>query len=209
MAPDLALSDTEVEALGARGWFLRDGVLGQDAAVEIRDHIEALARSGRLRPAGLGRGAGYRVDRAVRGDAILWVDPSAVAPELAALWRTFLALRDALNREAYLALDRMEVQIARYPGGRAAYDRHRDAFAAPPGGRPSRRVTAIYYANPAWTPEAGGLLRLHGDEGPVDVAPVLDRLLVFLSERVEHEVLPAYAPRCAVTAWYRPRDPLA
>jgi SM-20-related protein len=103
----------------------------------------------------------------------------------------------------------MEVQIARYPGGGAAYDRHRDAFAAPPGARPGRRVTAIYYANPAWTPEAGGLLRLHGNAGPVDVAPILDRLLVFLSERVEHEVLPAHAPRCAVTAWYRPRDPLA
>jgi SM-20-related protein len=209
MAPDFALSDTEVEALGARGWFLRDGVLGRGAAVEIRDHIETLERSGGLRPAGLGRGAGYRVDRAVRGDAISWVEPAAIAPELAALWRTFVALREALNRQAYLALDRMEVQIARYPGGGAAYDRHRDAFAGPPDGRPSRRATAIYYANPAWTPEAGGLLRLHGAQGPVDVAPILDRVLVFLSERVEHEVLPTHAPRCAVTAWYRPRDPLA
>ena len=69
-------------------------------------------------------------------------------------------------------------------------------------------MTAIYYANPAWRPEDGGVLRLHGGDGPLDVAPVLDRLLVFLSERVEHEVLPARAPRCAVTAWFRPRDPL-
>ena len=45
-------------------------------------------------------------------------------------------------------------------------------------------------------------------DGPVDVEPVLDRLLVFQSERVEHEVLPARAPRWAVTAWFRPRDPL-
>jgi SM-20-related protein len=208
MSPDLPLSNAEVQALGERGWFLRDGVLGRDAAVGIHEHVEAIAAAGRLRPAGLGRGAGYRVDHAVRGDAISWVDPTAVAPELAELWAAFLALRDALNRQAYLALDRMEVQIARYPGGGAAYDRHRDAFAPSPGGRPSRRVTAIYYANPAWTPEAGGLLRLHASDGPVDVAPILDRLLVFLSERVEHEVLPARAPRCAMTAWYRPRDPL-
>jgi len=112
------------------------------------------------------------------------------------------------DRQAYLAVDRMEVQIARYPGDGAAYDRHRDAFVALPGARPNRRVTAIYYANPAWTPEAGGVLRLHDPEGPVDVAPVLDRLLVFLSERIDHEVLPTLAPRCAVTAWFRPRDPL-
>ena len=70
-------------------------------------------------------------------------------------------------------------------------------------------MTAIYYANSTWSPEVGGLLRLHVSAGPIDVAPMLDRLFVFLSERVEHEVLPARAPRCAITAWFRPRDPLA
>jgi SM-20-related protein len=209
MPHDSVLSDAEIHALGERGWFLRDGVLGRPAAVEIQHHVEALAAAGRLRPAGLSRGAGYRVDRAVRGDAILWVEPTAVPPELAGLWTAFIALRDALNRQAYLGLDRMEVQVARYPGDGAAYDRHRDAFAALPGARPNRRVTAIYYPNPAWSPESGGVLRLHDREGPVDVAPVLDRLLVFLSERIDHEVLPARAPRYAVTAWFRPRDPLA
>jgi SM-20-related protein len=69
-------------------------------------------------------------------------------------------------------------------------------------------VTAIYYANPAWEPNDGGALRLHGEDGPVDVAPLLDRLLVFLSERVEHEVMPARSARWAVTAWFRARSPL-
>ena len=32
--------------------------------------------------------------------------------------------------------------------------------------------------------------------------PGVDRLVVFLSDRVEHEVLPAHAERWAVTAWY-------
>ena len=82
-------------------------------------------------------------------------------------------------------------------------------------------MTAIYYANPGWRPENGGALRLHAhgtdgtdaadaatDAGAVDLAPLLDRLLVFLSERVEHEVLPTKTPRWAVTAWFRPRDAL-
>jgi SM-20-related protein len=209
MASDLRLSDAEIHALGERGWFLRDGVLGRPDAVRIHDHIETLAVAGRLRPAGVSRGADHRVDPAVRGDAILWVEAPDVPRELAGLWAAFIALRDALNRQAYLGLDRMEVQVARYPGDGTRYARHRDAFQILPGRRPSRRVTAIYYANSAWSPEAGGLLRLHGDAGPVDVAPLLDRLLVFMSEQVEHEVLPARAPRCAVTAWFRPRDPLA
>ena len=208
VTPDFALTDAEIHALDEQGWFLRDAVLGRLAAMDVHDAVEGLAAAGRLRPAGLSRGATHRVDAAVRGDAIAWVAPDEVSPELAGLRVAFSGLRDALNREAYLGLDRMEIQVARYPGGGAAYSRHRDAFPAPPGGRPNRRVTAIYYANPGWRPEDGGALRLHVAERSIDVAPVLDRLLVFLSERVEHEVLPARVPRRAVTAWFRPRDPL-
>ena len=40
-----------------------------------------------------------------------------------------------------------------------------------------------------------------------DVAPLLDRLLLFFSDfRSPHEVLPAHAPRCACTLWYVERD---
>jgi SM-20-related protein len=205
---DFVLTDGEIRMLDERGWFLRDDVLGRARSTGIHDAVEGLAAAGRLRPAGLGRGLAPRIDGAVRGDAITWIDPDRVPAELAALFAVFVALRDALNREAYLGLGRMEVQVARYPGGGTAYRRHRDAFVAPPGGRPNRRVTAIYYVNPAWRPEDGGALRLHVDPRPIDVAPLLDRLLVFLSERVEHEVLPAGAPRRAVTAWLRARNPL-
>ena len=63
-------------------------------------------------------------------------------------------------------------------------------------------MTAIFYPNPDWRPEHGGLLRLYLKEGTVEVAPSLDRLVVFLSEQLEHEVLPTHAPRLALTAWY-------
>ncbi|HET9450694.1 MAG TPA: 2OG-Fe(II) oxygenase, partial [Aggregicoccus sp.] len=66
---------------------------------------------------------------------------------------------------------------------------------------------AIWYANPDWAPAHGGVLRLYPEgEAPVDVEPVLDRLVVFLSERVEHEVLPVSAPRLALTAWFYGRS---
>ena len=35
-----------------------------------------------------------------------------------------------------------------------------------------------------------------------DVLPEGGRLVVFLAGAVEHEVLPAYAPRVALTAWF-------
>jgi SM-20-related protein len=207
--PSLTLEDAEVHALGDRGWFLREGLLGPAAALGVHDAIEALAADGRLRPAGLGRGPTHRVDEAVRGDAIAWITPDRLPAGLGRLWAAFAGLRDALNRDAYLGLEHLEVQVARYPGSGAAYRRHRDAFPAPPGAPPNRRVTAIYYANPGWRPADGGALRLHVGTGSVDVPPLLDRLIVFLSERVEHEVLPTRAARRAVTAWFRARGPLS
>lgn len=146
----------------------------------------------------MSRGAAYRLDAATRGDTIAWLDPAAAPPALAPLCAYLSTLRESLNRDAYLGLDRFDLQLARYPGAGARYRRHRDAFP----GRATRRVTATYYANPDWRPEAGGLLRLHLAEGPVDVEPILDRLVVFLSERVDHEVLPVAAPRLAITAWF-------
>jgi SM-20-related protein len=144
------------------------------------------------------------VDPGTRGDQIAWLDPAGAPPALAGLCAAFGELRDGLNRSAYLGLDRFEVQVAHYPGDGAAYQRHRDAFP----GQANRRLSAIYYPNPAWQPEHGGCLQLHLPGGSVDVAPVLDRLVVFLSERVEHEVRPARAPRWAVTAWFYGRDAL-
>jgi SM-20-related protein len=150
------------------------------------------------------RGGSHRRDPETRGDAIAWLLPGTAPPGLGGLWARFETLQEALNRDAWLGLARFEVQLARYPGAGTRYRRHRDAFP----GRANRRVTAIYYANPGWRPADGGLLRVHLAAGPVDIEPILDRLVVFLSERLEHEVLPVWAPRLAVTAWFRGHDAL-
>jgi SM-20-related protein len=192
------LADTEVRALGEGYATVHDDWLGPDLALAVYRDVEAVAAAGRLHPAGVSRGAGHRLDAETRGDAIAWLAPETASPALGALLARFEALRAALNRDAYLGLERVEVQLARYPGGGARYQRHRDAFP----GRSNRRVTAIYYVNPAWQPADGGLLRLYGLDGRRDVEPILDRLVLFLSERVEHEVLPTATPRMAVSAWF-------
>lgn len=200
----VGLTEADIVALGERGVIVRDGLLGAAPALGLHRELEALARAGRLRPAGVSRGASYRVDTDTRGDEIAWLAPGEAPPALGLLCASFAALREALNREAYLGLDRTELQLARYPGGGARYRRHRDAFP----GHSNRRVTATYYANPRWHPDDGGFLRLYLADGSVDVEPILDRLVLFLSERVEHEVLPSFAPRLAVTAWFYGRDAL-
>jgi SM-20-related protein len=198
----LSPRNEEIQALGERGWFTREAFLGETEARAVHAEARACVEAGRLRPAGIRRGADHTLERATRGDFITWVEPGEGRSAFGRLRDTFAALGEALSAEAYLGLGRFDLQLACYPGGGERYARHADAFP----GQANRRVTAIYYLNPDWAPDHGGLLRLYPEGEPVDVEPRLDRLVVFLSERIEHEVLAARAPRLALTAWFYGRD---
>jgi SM-20-related protein len=58
----------------------------------------------------------------------------------------------------------------------------------------------IYYLND-WRTGDGGELCVHETDGTRRIAPELDRLVLFLSEKVEHEVADTRSTRLAVTAW--------
>lgn len=155
-------------------------------------------------------------------DAVLAADEQdpECYEELDVLLVAIAALRCELDEAFGFGCRRMSTMAARYPGGGARYARHRDAL---PNHDVRRRLTAVYYANDSWRKEDGGCLRAHfpaevgrrvegalpndgseeGMEGyVVDVAPLADRLVLFSSEWLEHEVLPAYAERWAVTTWF-------
>lgn len=186
----------DVAALGRGEPLILDHLLGSPTAASIRRAVLQIEERGQLRPAGVGRGRDLHHD--LRSDLDAWIDPSSADPRFEPLLTTFERLRARLCREAYLGLRRFEVQAAVYRPG-TGYVRHRDTF----HGGPSRRVTAIYYANPRWEPEHGGHLQCWSGSGVQLVEPVADRLVVFLSERLEHEVHRVrQGRRVAVTAWY-------
>ncbi|TNE87500.1 MAG: 2OG-Fe(II) oxygenase [Deltaproteobacteria bacterium] len=192
------LSESDVDELAAGRLVIRDNAFGEDLARRSREVLLGWREQGRLDAAGVGRGG--KIAR-IRSDLTAWVQPDD--PELTEVFVLFEGLRQGLTRDLRLSLQRFAVQAACYEQG-AAYGPHFDAFR----GDHSRRVTAIWYLNPNWRPEWGGQLRAHLPEGPVDVLPRLDRLVIFLSEQVKHEVLPALAPRFAMTSWYRGAEPL-
>jgi SM-20-related protein len=114
-------------------------------------------------------------------------------------------LRLALNRELQLGLFEYECHFARYAPG-AFYRKHVDRFS-----RDSRRrLSSILYLNPAWAAADGGALRLYMERTPesarVDIAPAGGTLVLFLSERFPHEVLPATRERLSLTGWFKTRD---
>ena len=165
------------------------------AGAEARGHADAA----RLHPAATGR-ADDRRFAGLRGDSTLWLDDPACGPAARDLLAALDALRGELNRRLLLGLDSVEAHFAHYPPG-AGYARHRDRFRSDD----ARVLSMVVYLNPDWPEEAGGALRLHLPEGPHDVPPRLGTVAIFLSETIEHEVLPARQPRFSVAAWFRQR----
>jgi len=117
-----------------------------------------------------------------------------------------------------------EIQLAYYEGNGRGYDRHRDAF--PDSGKDEndkepensnevdlgavsihqRRITAIIYFNNEWKESSGGKLKIFLTEAQggdtLEIEPLPGRMVIFLSGAVDHEVLPAFAPRVAITSWF-------
>ena len=110
-------------------------------------------------------------------------------------------IRLALNRRLFLALFEFEAHVALYPPG-AFYRRHFDSFR----GAANRMVSLVVYLNRDWGDHDGGDLVLYrpgtGDE-MARIAPRAGTLLLFMSEEIEHEVLPTSRDRASVAGWFR------
>ena len=148
-------------------------------------------------------GAGSQLQRLeeIRGDSTCWLDDPLFDAERS-LTAELDTLRLQLNRMAFLGLFDQELHYAWYPPG-MRYARHVDH----PRGRDRRRVSFILYLNTAWQPGDGGELRLFDAAGGYrDIEPVAGRLVCFLTQGREHEVLPTRVDRLSVTGWFRVRD---
>ena len=170
---------------------MRDAFFGRQLALAVRAQAETVP----LRPAGIRRAKD--LDASVRSDAIAFLTADDATGALATAVAHFTALMHQMNEAAWLGLRRFDLQLAHYAPG-AKYVRHLDAFR----GQSNRRLTAIVYLNDGWQPAHGGALRLFTDGAEPIIEPQLDRLVVFLSERLEHEVLESHHDRWALTAWY-------
>lgn len=193
------LAPLDVPALGAGEVLVWDGVLGAARAHAL---AAALCRAAQpLAPAWVGHGSERRERQAVRGDRTRWLERTSAAPERW-LWELFEHVARELCEKAWLGVHELEVQLACFPGDAAGagagYAPHRDSFAG--GGR--RRAAAVYYLNPDWRPEHAGELRVWTPSGVQSLAPAGDRLVVWLTDLVLHEVLPTRAARWAATAWF-------
>lgn len=189
------------DGLAERGVIVVGDVIPAAIGEALRGEAEALEVDHGWTAAAIGRAGDRRVDHAIRSDRIAWLD-AAQSPAQAALLGGLEALTLQLRRALFLGVHAVEAHFACFEPG-AYYTRHLDRFRR----RGARLVSTVYYLNPGWQADDGGVLRIFDPEDParvlVDVAPEFGTFCAFLSDRVWHEVQPTRRRRLSVAAWLR------
>jgi len=148
--------------------------------------------------AGISGAGDLHLDKQRRRDKILWLDEDSLAQS------EFLAfsegLREYLNRSLYLGLTYYEAHFAIYEKG-DFYEKHLDAFK----NSKNRVVTTVYYLNENFKESDGGELCIYDENEKLitRVVPDANTLVVFMSEKFPHEVLPAIKKRYSIAGWFR------
>lgn len=194
--------DDLADGLSEHGWVSLDvqDLLGQELLDALASEVTILDRSNAMKRAGIGRGSDPVRDRSVRRDKIAWLQ--GVSAPQAALFGFLDELRLGLNQRLFLGLKRFESHYATYHPG-DFYRKHVDSFQ----GRASRVVSLVLYLNDGWHSADGGELQIFNRENDAEVCaqvlPEAGRMVVFLSEEIPHEVMPAHRTRHSLACWFR------
>ena len=193
--------DQLIERLRADGIAVRDGFLNASQVKALIECSAARRERGEFAPARIGAGSSLQRRADIRGDSICWLQEPLIPAERA-LIELMETTRRRLNQELYLGLYDLEQHYACYPAA-SGYARHVDQ----PSGRASRRLSSIVYLNEDWHEADGGMLRCRADGGGFrEIEPMGGRLVVFLTEGREHEVLPTSRERLSITGWFLGRQ---
>lgn len=195
--------DRIADGLAAQGWIVVDDFFGPELTAALRGDCQASGALGDFRQAKVGNGQCRLALTDVRSDEIRWIQQPASSEPQRAFLDQFEQLRLRLNRTLQLGLFEFECHFARYSAG-AFYARHIDQFRDDG----HRKLSCVLYLNENWNAEESGELRLYLDGGNAhfeDVLPQGGRLVVFLSGRFAHEVLPAKRERISIAGWFKTR----
>jgi len=195
--------DAIAEALVERGYLIADGFFPHQLVEDLRACFQHIDES-QFKVAGIGRQSGFQHQAEIRSDKIHWIEASAAVTAEFLEWME--SLRLGLNQRLYLGLFDYESHFAHYPAG-AFYKKHLDAFRSKrEQAQPNRILSTVLYLNKDWLPVNGGNLVIYDEHGKQvldSILPLTGRLVVFLSEKFPHEVLPATRERRSIAGWFR------
>lgn len=196
-----------IHAIAENGYAIIDDFLAPVEIEVLAETIKAKWLNGEMVSAKTGK-AGLK-NQQIRGDYIAWLDETDRSPAVMAYFRQMEMLRLLLNTQLFMNVQELETHIAVYPVG-SAYQKHLDQFSHGSANQiQHRQLSAVLYLNQNWQAHHGGELRLHlDDSNHIDISPNAGRIVLFLSAKFWHEVLPAQRERLSLTGWFRTRSHL-
>ena len=188
--------DTVADGLADHGYAVIDQFLSQPEVEALLQLDEFRSGGTGFKKAGIGNSRSLQIQEAIRGDYIQWLDKKNSPPAVQTYLNRLEELVTFLNQALFLSLKDVEVHMTVYPAG-SFYKRHLDQFKQDD----HRKLSVICYLNNNWKEEHGGQLRMYLNDRSIDVLPTAGRLVIFRSDQIEHEVLPATRPRLSITGW--------
>jgi hypothetical protein len=207
-----AITPAILAVLQNQGYAVIDKIFGDEIALQLRDEVKSLRNHMHKNCTHLVSSDNRRLltpKKDIYEAELLQPETQALAP-LCSLLQHDHTLRKALSpapksfdtnaasaTTAHLSHQAIKLQWNAGDGG--CFPMHFDSDASVD----NRVITAIWYQNENWKPEHGGELRLYPFPlaSPVDIAPILDRLVLFSSLKMVHRVLPSFTDRYCFTIW--------
>ncbi|HEX5306471.1 MAG TPA: 2OG-Fe(II) oxygenase [Dyella sp.] len=200
MSPLSSRFEAAADALATKGWCVLPQLLPEAVTAALASECASMHAARRMTPARVGVEHGANP---LRGDHTRWFEMDSLSMAQQPFMEAIDVLQRTLNQSLMLGLhEELEAHYTVFvPGTR--YARHLDRLRH----SDARVVSAVYYLNDAWDPADGGALRLYLDDGRTqDVLPQGGTLVLFMSDRFEHEVLPATRERMSIACWLRRRE---
>jgi SM-20-related protein len=184
-----------MDALAQNDYVVLDDFLAEENYQELKQFFNGKLEADTLHKAGIGASKDFMVDSRVRGDYVYWIDKERDLP-LKSIYTQVEELIYYLKSVCFLSISDIELHLAYYPAG-TFYKRHLDQF----NERNNRLISFVLYLNDQWKVGDGGELIVYRDEQNIAVEPLGNRLILFKSAEVEHEVSITHAPRMSLTGW--------
>lgn len=199
---DDRLLDNIADALADEGYWVADNALPNHLLTDLLVQFNRTQSQG-FKAAGIGRQTDFQLQDTIRSDKIQWLEPTTETSAEFLQWMD--SLREGINRRLYLGLFDYESHFAFYAVG-AFYKKHLDVFRNTRTQGPNRVLSTVLYLNEDWQPDDGGELLIYAEDSDYlikKISPTFGRMVIFLSEKFPHEVLPARRERKSIAGWYR------
>ncbi len=193
---------TNVTELSINKFFIDDNFLSEAELQSIRNDFNLCQTDGLFSEAKTGI---EKEKTKARSDLTHWILDSkaglygSTIPQKK-IQSSIEKLKNEINEKLFLGLWDFEGHYSSYGPG-AFYEKHMDQFK----GNSSRKVSFVLYLNDDWKSDDGGSLVLYLEKEKLEILPIGGRLVCFLSEGLEHEVLLSQRERRSFTGWFKIR----